>query len=241
MTATMTARWSFAAAVTDSPDAPDPRSSIISPPGLGTDHSALTGKAKVILCQMPLLPHMSESHFSSPVHQCAFFIIRRCQGRRLAARIESASRIFSHPPPTRTIKLWKGLRHPGKKKEIIKPDKKHLLTLLKTYRLYMLWRFAEWVIKNKTVIITCIEPVALICCVFDFLMGKNWNKLIHLKMVLLKNSSSKNEFYYFLTNGNSSRVCNAVVSPSWSAHYLFVDRRRCSESRPVEAHLSCEK
>lgn len=44
MTATMTAHWSFAAVVTDSPDAPDPHSSIISPPGLGTDHPAVNGK-----------------------------------------------------------------------------------------------------------------------------------------------------------------------------------------------------
>lgn len=46
-TTTMTARWNSAAVVTDSPDAPDPRSSIISPPGLGTDRSALTGKLRL--------------------------------------------------------------------------------------------------------------------------------------------------------------------------------------------------
>lgn len=57
---------------------------------------------------------------------------------------------------------------------------------------------------------TCIELVALICCVFDFLMDKNWNKLIHLKMVLLRNSTSKNKFYFFLKNG-SSQLYNAVV------------------------------
>lgn len=52
-TATMTARWNSAAVVTDSPDAPDPRSSIISPPGLGTDHSALTGKLRVRFYPLP--------------------------------------------------------------------------------------------------------------------------------------------------------------------------------------------
>lgn len=44
MTAMMTAHWNSVVEETGSPDVPDPRSSITSPPGHGTDGTAFTGK-----------------------------------------------------------------------------------------------------------------------------------------------------------------------------------------------------
>lgn len=86
-TATMTARWNSAAVATDSPDAPDPHSSIISPPGPGTDHSALTGELRVrffILCQNTTTAASRVlKSFIFSIHQCVRFIIRRRRGLRV--------------------------------------------------------------------------------------------------------------------------------------------------------------
>lgn len=71
MTATMTARWNSVAEETGSPDVQDPRSSITSPPGHGTDGTAFTGKEICFFCvclqaNMVLAARVLNHFFSSP-------------------------------------------------------------------------------------------------------------------------------------------------------------------------------